>query len=161
MSVAVGNILVRKSIVVNAPQAHVFETFTANIDSWWPRAHHIGGKEPFTAILEPRTGGRWMERAADGSECQWGHVIAWEPPGRVVLAWDINAGWQYQRGLGTEVEVQFVAEGPETTRVILEHRHLERFGDKAEMMRAMFDGEGAWGATLEAFAKAAGKRRID
>lgn len=155
MTVAVHNLLVRKSIVVNAPQAHVFETFTKNIDTWWPRDHHIGGKDPFTAIMEPRPGGRWFERAADGSECQWGHVIAWEPPKRVVLAWDINDHWQYQRGLGTEVEVQFLVEGPGTTRVVLEHRKLERYGDKAETMRAMFDGAGAWGATLEAVAKAA------
>jgi uncharacterized protein YndB with AHSA1/START domain len=155
MTVAVRNILVRKSIVVNAPQAHVFETFTKNIDTWWPRAHHIGGKEPFTAIMEPRVGGRWFERAGDGSECPWGRVLAWEPPKRVVLAWDINADWQYQEGFGTEVEVQFVSEGPERTRVTLEHGKLERFGDKAEAMRAMFEGEGAWGATLEAFAKAA------
>jgi uncharacterized protein YndB with AHSA1/START domain len=157
MTVAVQNLLVRKTIVVNAPQAHVFDTFTKNIDAWWPRNHHIGGKDPFTAIMEPRAGGRWFERAHDGSECQWGHVIAWEPPKRVLLAWDINADWKYQRGFGTEVEVQFVSEGPGKTRVILEHRKLERFGDKAEMMRAMFDGEGAWGATLEAFAKAAAK----
>lgn len=159
MTAAIQDVLVRKSIVVNAPQAHVFETFTKDIDTWWPRAHHIGGKEPFTAIIEPRAGGRWFERAGDGSECQWGHVLAWEPPRRVLLAWDINADWQYQRGLGTEVEVQFLSEGPEKTRVVLEHRKLERFGDKAEMMRAMFDGEGAWGSTLEALAKAAERIR--
>jgi uncharacterized protein YndB with AHSA1/START domain len=155
MSVAVQDILVRKTLVVNAPRAHVFETFTRNIDTWWPRSHHIGGKEPFTAVIEPRVGGRWFERAGDGSECQWGQVLAWEPPGRLLLAWDINADWQYQRGLGTEVEVRFLAEGPEKTRIVLEHRKLERFGDKAEAMRAMFEGEGAWSATLEAFAKAA------
>jgi uncharacterized protein YndB with AHSA1/START domain len=155
MSAVAKDILVRKSVIVNAPQAHVFETFTKNIDTWWPRSHHIGGKEPFTAILEPRAGGRWLERADDGSECQWGQVLAWEPPKRVVLAWDINTDWQYQRGLGTEVEVQFLAEGPEKTRVILEHRKLERYGDKAQAMRTMFEGEGAWASTLEALAKAA------
>jgi len=155
MSVGVQNILVRKSLVVNAPQAHVFETFTKDLDTWWPRNHHIGGKEPFTAVLEPHAGGRWFERADDGSECQWGHVLAWEPPKRIVLTWDINADWQYQRGFGTEVEVHFLPEGPEKTRVVLEHRKLERFGDKAEMMRTMFEGQGAWVSTLEALAKAA------
>jgi uncharacterized protein YndB with AHSA1/START domain len=155
MSVEVRNILVRKTLVVNAPQAHVFDTFTKDFDTWWPRKHHIGGKEPFTAVLEPRVGGRWFERAHDGSECQWGDVLAWEPPKRVVLTWDINADWQYQRGFGTEVEVQFLREGPEKTRVVLEHRKLERFGDKAEMMRAMFEAPGAWISTLEALAKAA------
>jgi len=158
MSVAVQDILVRKSLVVNAPQDHVFRTFTERIDTWWPRGHHIGGKEPFAAILEPRAGGRWFERAGDGSECDWGRVLAWEPPSRVLLAWDINAEWKYQAGLGTEVEVRFIAEDKERTRVVLEHRKLERFGDKAEMMRAMFDGEGAWGDTLAALAKAAERR---
>ena len=155
MSVAVQDILVRKSLVVNAPQDHVFRTFTERIDTWWPRGHHIGGKEPFAAILEPRAGGRWFERAGDGSECDWGRVLAWEPPSRVLLAWDINAEWKYQAGLGTEVEVRFIAEDKERTRVVLEHRKLERFGDKAEMMRAMFEGQGAWISTLEALAKAA------
>jgi uncharacterized protein YndB with AHSA1/START domain len=155
MSVTVQDLLVRKSLVVNAPQDHVFKTFTENIDTWWPRGHHIGGKEPFTAIIEPRAGGRWFERAGDGSECNWGRVLAWEPPSRVLLAWEINAEWKYQAGLGTEVEVLFVAESKERTRVVLEHRKLELFGDQAEAMRAAFDGAGAWGDMLALLAKAA------
>ena len=159
MNVEVQDILVRKSIVVNAPQEHVFRTFTERIDTWWPRSHHIGGKEPFTAILEPRAGGRWYERAGDGAECDWGRVLAWEPHERVLLTWDINADFQYQEGFGSEVEVRFTAESKERTRVVLEHRKLERFGDKAEMMRAMFDSEGAWIATLTAFAQAAEQKK--
>ena len=155
MNAQVQDILVRKSIVVNAPQAHVFATFTEKQNTWWPRAHHIGGKEPFTAVLEPRAGGRWYERADDGSECNWGRVLAWEPPHRVLLSWDINTDWKYQAGLGTEVEVRFIAESAGRTRVVLEHRKLERFGDKAEAMRAMFDSEDAWMGTLAAFGKAA------
>ena len=158
MSATVQDILVRKSITVNAPQEHVFKTFTDRIDTWWPRPHHIGGKEPYTAILEPRKGGRWFERADDGAECNWGRVLAWEPPRRIVMTWDINAEWKYQEGFGSEVEVQFIAEGSERTRVILEHRKLEAYGDKAEMMRAMFDGDQAWIGTLQAFAKVAEKR---
>ena len=157
MSVEVQGILVRKSIVVNAPQDHVFRTFTDRIDAWWPRAHHIGGKEPYTALIEPRQGGRWFERADDGSECDWGRVLAWEPPQRIVLSWDINGSWQYQPGFGSEVEVLFVAEAAERTRVTLEHRKLERFGDQAEMMRAMFDGPGAWIDTIAALAAEAEK----
>jgi len=155
MSVTVQHILVLKSVVVNAPRDHVFKTFTERIDTWWPRAHHIGGKEPFKAILEPRAGGRWFERADDGSECNWGRVLDWDPPRRLLLTWDINAQWQYQEGFGSEVEVRFEAEGPERTRVVLEHRNLERFGDKAEMMRAMFDSPDAWQGTLGALARAA------
>lgn len=155
MSVEVQDILVRKTIVVNAPRAHVFKTFTERTDTWWPRSHHIGGKEPFTAIIEPRAGGRWYERAGDGSECDWGRVLAYEPPERVLLAWEINEEWKYQPGLDTEVEVRFIADGAERTRVVLEHRKLERFGDKAEMMRAMFEGENAWAGLLAELAKAA------
>jgi uncharacterized protein YndB with AHSA1/START domain len=158
MTVAVQNILVRKNIVVQAPRAHVFKTFTERIDTWWPRDHHIGGKDPYVAIIEPRAGGRWFERAHDGTECNWGKVVAWEPTERLLLTWDINGEWKYQEGFGSEVEVRFVSEGPETTRVTLEHRKLEQYGDQAEAMRAMFDGPGAWVDTLALMAKAAEKR---
>ena len=102
------DILVRKSILVDAPQEHVFRTFTERIDTWWPRSHHIGKAERFQAILELRPGGRWFERGDDGSECQWGSVLEWDPPSRVVLSWDLDPEWQYVAGLGTEVEVRFV-----------------------------------------------------
>ena len=155
MSETVQNILVRKTTVVAAPQAFVFDFFTSRQNEWWPRQHHIGGKEPFTAVMEPRAGGRWYERADDGSECNWGQVLVWEPPARVIFSWDIGADWQYDPMLGTEVELTFTSEGPERTLVVLEHRKLERYADKAELMRAMFDSDGAWLATLLAFAKGA------
>jgi uncharacterized protein YndB with AHSA1/START domain len=155
MNVEVKNVLVRKSIVVEAPLAHVFAVFTEKHDAWWPRAHHIGSRETFTAVLEPRVGGRWFERGDDGSECPWGRVLAWEPPHRVVLSWDIGADWKPDPNLATEVEVNFTAEGAERTRVELEHRKLERYGDKAEMMRAMFDSPGAWIDTLRAMGQLA------
>lgn len=153
----VQDILVRKSILVEAPQEHVFRTFTERIDTWWPRSHHIGKAERFQAILEPRRGGRWFERGDDGSECQWGSVLEWDPPSRVVLSWDLDPEWQYVAGLGTEVEVRFVPEGDARTRVILEHRRLERYGDKAEMMRAIFEGDEAWAGMLAAMGAAAAK----
>ena len=160
MSAAVKDILVRKSIVVNAPKDHVFKTFTERIDTWWPRDHHIGGKTPYVAVMEPRKGGRWYERADDGAECNWGRVLAWDPTDRVLLTWDINAEFKYQADFGSEVEITFTAESKERTRVVLEHRKLELFGDKAEMMRAMFDSENAWAGTLAAFAKVAEQTRI-
>jgi uncharacterized protein YndB with AHSA1/START domain len=160
MNAVAKDILVRKSIVVNTPQEHAFRTFTDHVHTWWPVGHHIGGKEPYQVIIEPKTGGRWFERADDGSECNWGRVLAWEPPQRVLLSWDINADWKYQPGLGSEVEVVFHREGPEKTRVVLEHRKLEVFGEKAEQIRQMMEGEGAWGDMLVLFAKAAeGSRR--
>jgi uncharacterized protein YndB with AHSA1/START domain len=155
MTETVANILVRKSMVVNAPASHVFTVFTERQDTWWPHAHHIGSCAEFTAIVEPRVGGRWYERGKDGSECNWGKVLAWEPPKRLVMTWDINSEWKYDPTLATEVELKFIAEAPERTRVELEHRKLEHYGDKAEMMRALFDGPEAWEGMLKLFAKAA------
>jgi uncharacterized protein YndB with AHSA1/START domain len=155
MTETVANILVRKSMVVNAPASHVFTVFTERQDTWWPQAHHIGACAEFTAIVEPRVGGRWYERGKDGSECNWGRVLAWEPPKRLVMTWDISSEWKYDPSLATEVEIKFIAEGPERTRVELEHRKLEHYGDKAEMMRALFDGPEAWEGMLKLFAKAA------
>jgi len=159
MIAAEQGIFVRKSIVVDAPVAHVFSVFTAGHDSWWPRAHHIGETKEFTAILEPRVGGRWYERGDDGSECNWGRVLAWDPPHRLVVSWDISAAFKPDASIGSEVEVRFIAESAERTRVELTHRNLERYGDKAEAMRAMFDSDNAWAATLQAFTKVAEAHR--
>jgi uncharacterized protein YndB with AHSA1/START domain len=153
------DVAVRKTILVNAPQAHAFAVFTEHLGDWWPlQSHHIGAQPAQTAIVEPRAGGRWFERAADGSECDWGRVLIWEPPHRLVLSWDIGADWKQSPALGTEVDVRFIPEGPETTRVELEHRRLERYADKATEMRTIFDSDGGWGMLLGAFARAAAKR---
>jgi uncharacterized protein YndB with AHSA1/START domain len=147
---------VKKTVLVEAPQAHAFAVFTERQSSWWPLAtHHIGKAAAASAVLEPRAGGRWFERGVDGSECNWGHVLAWEPPHRVVLGWEISADFQYDPNLKTEVEVRFVAVGPRTTRVELEHRFLERYGDKAENMGKGLDSEGGWSKLLQLFAAAA------
>jgi uncharacterized protein YndB with AHSA1/START domain len=142
---------VRKTIVVEAPLAHVFDTFTRDLDTWWPRGHHVGDCETFEAILEPKVGGRWYERGSDGSECPWGRVLAFEPPHRLLLAWDLGADFRPDPSIGSEVEVTFAAETGERTRVTLTHRHLERFGDKADAMRVMFDSDNAWAQTLAGF----------
>ena len=67
---------VRKSLVVKAPPERAFSVFTAGIGRWWPPSHHIGAAAFKDAVVEPRAGGRWYEIGEDGSECQWGHVIA-------------------------------------------------------------------------------------
>jgi uncharacterized protein YndB with AHSA1/START domain len=147
---------VTKTVLVEAPQAHAFAVFTERHGTWWPLAtHHIGKAAAETAIMEPRVGGRWFERGVDGSECDWGHVLVWEPPDRLVLAWELTADWQYDPSFRTEVEVRFVAVGPHSTRVELEHRHLERYAEKADSMRAGLDSEGGWGSLLKLFAAAA------
>ncbi|HVR07224.1 MAG TPA: SRPBCC family protein [Thermoanaerobaculia bacterium] len=147
---------VKKSVMVEAPQAHAFAVFTERQGGWWPLAsHHIGKVQAETAVLEPRAGGRWYERGVDGSECEWGRVLVWEPPHRVVLGWELAADWRHDPSLQTEVEVRFVAVGPQTTRVELEHRHLERYGDKAEQMKAGLGSEGGWTGILQIYAAAA------
>jgi uncharacterized protein YndB with AHSA1/START domain len=145
---------VKKSIRVNAPQAHAFEVFASRFDSWWPRDHHIGKAAMIEAIIEPRAGGRWYEKGDDGSECEWGRVIAWEPPSRLVLSWHLNGKFEVDESVASEVEVLFVAEGPHATRVELEHRIAS---PDAETIRAAVDTPQGWSGLLEIFArKAAG-----
>jgi Activator of Hsp90 ATPase homolog 1-like protein len=145
---------VRRHIVVPAPADRAFEVFTAGMTRWWPKDHHIGDAPIEEVVIEPRDGGRWYTRHTDGSETSTGHVAAWEPPTRVVLTWQISAEWQYDPSLITTVEVRFIEEEPGHTRVELEHRDLERFGQDAERMRQTFDAPGAWDGTLAAFAGA-------
>jgi uncharacterized protein YndB with AHSA1/START domain len=104
-------------------------------------------------VVEPRAGGRWFERAADGTECDWGGVIAYEPPARLVLAWQLDADFRYDPELVTEVELRFTAEG-DGTRVDLEHRDLERYGERREAVRQAIGGDGGWTALLAAYAAA-------
>ncbi len=154
---AAGTSVLRKTIAVAAPQEVAFRVFTEQLTSWWPlETHHIGAARPVAAVIEPRVGGRWFERGEDGAETPWGKVLAWDPPRRLVLTWEISSDWRCEPGLGTEVEVRFVAEGPRATRVELEHRHLERFGPRAAEMLAIFGAPGGWPGLLERFARAAG-----
>jgi uncharacterized protein YndB with AHSA1/START domain len=148
------SMLVQKTIHVNAPPARAFEVFVQQIGQWWPLStHRIGAQAPETAVIEPRVGGRWFERASDGTECNWGSVKVWVPPERLVLAWSITADWKYDAALDTEVEVRFIGEGSDRTRVELEHRRLERYGDKAFMMKGIFDSDGGWSGLLGRYAQ--------
>jgi uncharacterized protein YndB with AHSA1/START domain len=144
---------VRKSVTVPVPQAHAFEFFTADFDRWWPRGHSIGKGPLREVVLEPRAGGRWYGIDEDGSETDWGDVLTWQPPTRVVIAWRIGADWQYHAELTTEVEVNFTALSGNATRVDLEHRLLENFGPGAQTMRDSIDSPGGWGGILQGFAE--------
>ena len=149
---------VRKSVTVRATQERAFEVFTAGFGDWWPLAsHHTGGEEAVTAVVEPRAGGRWFERAASGAESDWGRVLVWEPPSRVVFAWHLDADFHFDPDpeKATEVEVRFVEDG-DSTRVELEHRLLERFAARAPETRRALDGDGGWLGILGEFAKIAG-----
>jgi uncharacterized protein YndB with AHSA1/START domain len=142
---------VRKSIFVNASPDHAFDVFTSGIGRWWPKSHKIGPADLDRPVIEPRSGGRWYELDVDGSQCEIGRVAIWEPPARLVLIWQLTPDFTYDPELVTEVEVTFAPEGT-GTRVDLEHRHLERMGDKADAMRETVSGPGGWPGLLELFA---------
>jgi hypothetical protein len=145
---------VRKSIIVKAGAERAFRVFTEGIDTWWPRSHHIGASPMKKAILEGRSGGRCYTEQEDGTECDWGQVLNWDPPRRFVMAWQVSPMWQYEPDLtkSSEVEVRFTAERDGSTRVDLEHRHFERHGAGWEQMRAQIDAAGGWGGMLQMFA---------
>jgi uncharacterized protein YndB with AHSA1/START domain len=145
---------VRQSVTVPISAQRAFTLFTEGFNTWWI-GHHIGDAELAEAIIEPKVDGRWYERGVDGSECDWGKVLVWEPPSRLVLAWQITGEWAYDADLLTEVEVTFVPEGPNRTRVELEHRGLDAYGDQAADMRDQFSSPGGWPSLLEAFAATA------
>ena len=146
---------VRKSIRVSAPRERAFEVFTAGIGRWWPKTHHIGAADLDKIVIEPRQGGRWYERGVDGSECEVGKVLVWDPPVRLVLVWQLTPEFKYDPNLITEVEVRFITEDGGATRVELEHRNLERMGERANAMREKIDGPGGWGDLLQLFAQSA------
>jgi uncharacterized protein YndB with AHSA1/START domain len=142
---------VRRSVVVPASPERAFEVFTSGMTGWWPPSHHIGEAPIAEVIIEPFKGGRWYTRHADGAETYTGIVVAWEPPARFVVTWQIDANWKYDPALVTTVEVTFT-EVDGGTRVSVEHRDLERFGGDAERMREAFAGPGAWAGILEHYA---------
>jgi len=147
---------VRKTISVKAPPERAFHVFTAQMNRWWHPDHHIGKSSLKAVVVEPRVGGRWYEVGEDGSECDWGKVLVWEPPARVVFAWQLTGEWKYDSTFLTEVEVSFIPEGS-GTRVELEHRNLERYGDKAEAVRSSLDSPEGWAGGLRLFADAIAK----
>ena len=153
MSTQISPAPVHKTIFVNAPQAHAFQVFTSGIGSWWPKTHSISEGEFDRAVIEPREGGRWYELGANGAECDVGKVLAWEPPARVLLAWQLDPDWTFDPQLITEVEVTFTPEGG-GTRVDLEHRNLERMGNRAEEMREKIGSPGGWSRLLELYSEA-------
>jgi uncharacterized protein YndB with AHSA1/START domain len=146
---------VRREITVNASPERAFAVFTDGFDSWWPRSHHIAPAELEKAIIEPKEGGRWYELGIDGSECDWGEVLAWDPPHRVVLSWRLDGAWAKETDPErySEIEVSFKAEG-DATRVTLVHDHFERH-NAAAALRVGVSGEGGWNGLLAAYAEAA------
>jgi uncharacterized protein YndB with AHSA1/START domain len=147
---------VRESIVVDAPIERAFSVFTDGIATWWPPEHHILEAELVEMVFEPRVGGQVYDRGVDGSECRWARVLAYEPPNRLVFSWDINSQWQIETDPDktSEVEVQFISDGPKRTRVDLEHRNLDRHGGGWEQVRDAVGSPEGWRIGLGRFADA-------
>ena len=145
---------VRSAIVVEAPIERAFRVFTEDFDRVKPREHNMLAVEIAETVFEPRVGGRVYDRGVDGSECQWARVLAFEPPNRVVFSWDISPHWQIEtdRERTSEVEVRFIAESGDRTRVVLEHRNLDRHGDGWEGLREGVHGDQGWPLYLQRFA---------
>jgi uncharacterized protein YndB with AHSA1/START domain len=146
---------VQSSIVVEAPIEQAFSGFTEDFGGFKPPEHNILGVELAETVFEPRVGGHIVDRGVDGSECRWARVLAYEPPDRVVFSWDLNQQWQIETDheRTSEIEVRFIAETPERTRVELEHRNLDRHGDGWEGIRQGVGGEGGWPLYLQRFAE--------
>ena len=146
--------VVRTSVVVQAPIDRAFRIFTADFDRIKPRDHNLLAVPIAETVFEPRVGGRIFDRGVDGSECHWARVLAFDPPHRVVFSWDISPRWQIETDpeKTSEVEVRFVAETPERTRVELEHRNLNRHGAGWESEREGVSGQGGWPLYLQRFA---------
>jgi len=145
---------IRTDIVVDAPQDRAFRVFTEEFDKIKPREHNMLEVDIADSVFEPREGGRVYDRGVDGSECQWARVLAYEPPDRIVITWDISPRWQIEDDLSraSEVEVRFIAESAERTRVELEHRHLDRHGEGWESLSEGVAGDQGWPLYLSRFA---------
>jgi len=155
MTMQTTNTSVQSSIVVDAPIERAFTVFTDGIATWWPPEHHVLRSELAEMVFEPREGGHIYDRGVDGSECRWARVLAYEPPTRVVISWDISLQWQLETNpeRTSEVEVRFVDEEPDRTGVGLEHRNLDRHGDGWEQMRDAVGSPEGWDAGLQRFSE--------
>lgn len=155
MSTQTAETVVRHSIVVDAPIERAFRVFTEDFDRIKPREHNMLNVEIAETIFEPRVGGHIYDRGIDGSECRWSRVLAYDPPSRVVFSWDISPRWQLEADpeRTSEVEVRFIAETPNRTRVELEHRNLNRHGDGWESVRDGVAGADGWPLYLRRFAE--------
>ncbi|HEX7277919.1 MAG TPA: SRPBCC family protein, partial [Acidimicrobiales bacterium] len=146
--------VVRRQVVVDAPVAAAFATFVERFGDFKPREHNLLGAEISETTFEPRVGGHIYDRAVDGSECRWARVLAYEPPHRVVFSWDISPQWRLETdpALASEVEVRFVAETPDRTRLELVHRHLDRHGPGWESIHDGVEGDAGWPLYLARYA---------
>jgi uncharacterized protein YndB with AHSA1/START domain len=153
---------VRKTVSVNASPERAFHVFAEEFDTWWPRTHHIGNAPMKKTIIQGAVRGRCYTEQTDGTECDWGTVLVWDPPHRLVLAWQIDGQWRYEPDLAksSEVEVRFTPGPDGSTRVDLEHRCLSRHGADAGAIRTAIDSPAGWGGLLALFAAQAAQPMV-
>ena len=155
MSMQATDTATRHSIVVDVSIERAFSAFTEGFGSFKPREHNLLAVDIAETVFETRVGGNIYDRGVDGSECRWARVLELEPPNRVVFSWDISPRWQVETDTNrtSEVEVRFIAEAPDRTRVELEHRNLDRHGDGWEALRGGVGGDQGWPLYLDRFAR--------
>ena len=161
MSIEAADTSVRTSIVVEAPVVRAFKVFTEDFGSFKPREHNMLGVEIAETVFEPRVGGFLYDRGVDGSVCRWARVLAYDPPDRVLLSWDISPQWQIEADplKTSEWEVRFIAETSQRTRVEIEHRNLERHGEGWQGVREGVAGDQGWPLYLRRYADRMAKER--
>jgi uncharacterized protein YndB with AHSA1/START domain len=154
MSIQAADTSVRTAIVVEAPIARAFKVFTEDFGKFKPAEHNMLGVEIAETVFEPKVGGFLYDRGTDGSVCRWARVLAYDPPNRVLLSWNISPQWQIETDpeKTSEWEVRFIAETPQRTRVEIEHRHLERHGDGWQGVREGVRGDQGWPLYLQRYA---------
>ena len=147
---------VRKVVTVDAPIERAFAVFTTGFDTWWPRTHHIAEAEMTEAIIEGRAGRRWYERGVDGSECDWGTVLAFDAPNHLTLSWNLDGEFHYDPDPAhtSRVDVWFTAESPARTRVELAHSQLDHHGENWRQLRDGVASDGGWPVLIDGYAEA-------
>ena len=146
--------VVRRQIVVDAPIERAFSVFTERFGDFKPAEHNLLRTPVVETVFEPRVGGHIYDRAVDGSECRWARVLVYEPPERVVFSWDISPQWQIESDPenASEVEVRFIAETEQRTRLELEHRNIDRHGPGWQAVADGVEGDQGWPLYLDRFA---------
>jgi uncharacterized protein YndB with AHSA1/START domain len=146
--------VVSRHIVVSAPIEEAFDTFTSRFGDFKPREHNMLAAPIAETVFEPRVGGHIYDRGTDGSLCRWARVLVYDPPQRIVFSWDIGPTWQVETEPEntSEVEVRFISEDAQRTRVELEHRNLDRHGPGWESVRDGVAHEQGWPLYLDRYA---------
>lgn len=146
---------VRKSVTVRASLEKAFDLFVEDMGTWWIKDHSLTQSGQRTVVVEAVAGGRWYEIGNAGEECDWGRVIDCDRPNRILFAWQLNADFDFDPHLHTEVEVLFEATGENATVVTLEHRELGNYGARGAELRGILDSDSGWGGLLGSYAERA------